>query len=481
MRTLFFCSLVLLLVRGLFGSRPARLRSDQAVEEIDTFITQEMRRHRLPGLALAVVRDGEVIHLQGYGQGVGGEPIAPQTQFFLASLSKSFTALAVLQLVEAGQLELDEPVKRYLPEFSLQDPAAAERITVRQLLNHTSGLADSGFPELRLPQASSPEERLLALRRARPVSAPGQAYAYFNPNYEILARLVETASGQEFSTYLAELLFAPLNMQNTFHVNHSARVEGSAAQLAQGHIFAYGFPLPLDEMLGYIGGSAGVISTAEDMANFLRMELDEGRLGDAVLVSPESLSLTHTPPSTPESDYGMGWIASEVNGEPLLEHNGILSSYYAEMVLLPDRDTGFILLYNANALPAQVFPYLQIKNGLIALLTGRSPETGGFTMGHWGLLMALLTVGTLGLSLRGLLRNKAPSPGEKGRPAWRTGLSVLWNLLPSALLAGMPYLASTGSGRVFGYAALARALPEIFIWLGGAAILGWLKVVRLFR
>jgi len=456
---------------------PAPSRQISAVQ-IETFITGQMERHNLPGLALAVVQADEVVYLEGFGEARSGRPVTPNTQFFLASLSKSFTALAVLQLVDSGALELDAPVKRYLPEFTLRDAEAAADIQVRHLLNHTSGLADWSLPELRLSQARTPAERLQELRNARPLAPPGQTYAYFNPNYEILARLVEVASGQDFSAYLAEHIFAPLGMEATFHANHSAEAYREAQDLAQGHVHAFGIPVALDEMQGYIGGSAGVISSAADMAQYLRFQLQAGRGGGPTLLSPELFELARTPPAGIDTDYGMGWVMREQDGQRLLEHNGVLSAYYAELVLLPEREMGFALLYPANSLAATGVAYTQIKTGLLQLLESQAPAPGGFSLRQWGLAAGALTAVSISLSIYGHLRARkaAASPGH--RPAWRNLLGLFWNLLPAALLAALPALSSIGSGRVFGYAALARALPEVFIWLGSLALSGLLHAIR---
>jgi hypothetical protein len=157
---------------------------------IDRFIEDRMERGGIPGLALAITRARD------------GEPVTPQTRFLIASISKSFTALAVMQLLEAGRLELNAPVRRYLPQFRVNHANAASRITIRHLLNHTSGLADPGFPEGRLPEPSSIAERVATLRTARPTAAPGAEFHYFNPNYAVLARVIEVVNKRPFHDYL---------------------------------------------------------------------------------------------------------------------------------------------------------------------------------------------------------------------------------------------------------------------------------------
>ena len=143
---------------------------------VDHFITAEIARHRIPGVALAITHGNQIVHVRGYGQAQDGVPISGQTQFRIASLSKSLTAVAVLQRVDAGQIELDVPVSRYLPDFELATPSAAARITVRQLLNHTSGLADAGFVEGLGGQQETLADRVASLRAASPVDSPGAAF-----------------------------------------------------------------------------------------------------------------------------------------------------------------------------------------------------------------------------------------------------------------------------------------------------------------
>ena len=170
---------------------------------VDRFIMAQMKTHHIPGLALAITHNNQVLHVKGYSTANNERPVTAQTQFLIASVSKSFTAMAVMQLVEAGQINLDSPVQTYLPEFTLADPAIAAKITIRHLLNQVSGLSDVGFPdELQVSQATTIGDRVTSLSRASPVASPGAQFNYFNPNYEVLARVVEAVSQQSFSAYL---------------------------------------------------------------------------------------------------------------------------------------------------------------------------------------------------------------------------------------------------------------------------------------
>jgi CubicO group peptidase (beta-lactamase class C family) len=147
-------------------------------------------------MAVVVTHGPQVVYRKGFGSAGPGRPVTPGTQFRLASLSKSFTALAVLQLVEAGRVGLDQPVQAYLPKFTTAESGAARRITVRHLLNHTSAMADAGFPAVAQYRPESLAQRVRSLRRARLVGEPGREFHYFfDPNYQLLARIVEVVTG----------------------------------------------------------------------------------------------------------------------------------------------------------------------------------------------------------------------------------------------------------------------------------------------
>lgn len=145
----FFCYLCLLTVLADLSLNVAASPAQSALDTaaLDRFIAEQMRAHRLPGLALVVTHHDRVIYVKGYGASRDGQPVTPETQFFIASLSKSFTAFTVMQLVEAGRIDLDVPVRTYLPELTTADSEVAGRITVRHLLNQTSGLSDGAFPK----------------------------------------------------------------------------------------------------------------------------------------------------------------------------------------------------------------------------------------------------------------------------------------------------------------------------------------------
>ena len=441
-------------------------------DRIDRFITTQMKTHHIPGFALAITHNNQVLHVKGYSTANNERPVTAQTQFLMASVSKSFTAIAVMQLVEAGQINLDSPVQTYLPEFTLADPAIAAKITIRHLLNQVSGLSDVGFPELQVSQATTIRDRITSLSQARPVAFPGSQFYYFNPNYEVLARVVEVVSQQPFSAYLQTHIFTPLQMSRTLNATTSAEAFQGATNMAQGHLMGFGLPLAYPEMSGYLSGSSGIVSTAEDLANYLIFQTNSGQFKETKLLSESSVALMHTPPQTIGSSYGMGWFNRSENGEPAIEHNGILSTFYTEIVLLPKEKYGIALLYNISALPLMAMAFPQIKTELIQLLKDGQPAAGRFSITLWGIAIALLMFIGVMLAIRSLLYLPQWRQAIRRIPLWRVWLGIGCTFLPAFFLLVLPWLFALVSDRFFGYVVLFRSMLDLMLWLSVCAVLG---------
>lgn len=314
--------------------------------------------------------------------------------------------------------------------------------------------------------------QLVSLRTVSPLSPPGTAFHYFDPNYQVLARLVEVVSGQSFDAYLQAHVFTPLAMRETMSAVTSDDAAKRAKSLAQGHIVVYGVPLAMPELSGLLGGSGGVVSNAEDMAHYLIAQSSGGRYKDGRVLSARNIALMQTPPNGVASNYGMGWVASEVNGTQTIEHNGVLSTFYAEAVLLPKSGYGFALLYNEYALNASIIAFPALKEGMVALLTGQKPADGGMTMPTLGRMIAAALMLGVGLVICSLLRLRRWQSRAVCAPRWRAVAGVIWPFVPAILLLALPQLLVQITGRYFGFVMLARAMPEIFILLAVCGSLG---------
>ncbi|HEU6445876.1 MAG TPA: serine hydrolase domain-containing protein, partial [Gaiellaceae bacterium] len=243
--------------------------------EIERFVQDEMAAQRIPGLALGIVEGDRVAYMRGFGTADdSGREVTPQTPFIIGSLSKSVTALAVMQLVEANKIELDAPVQRYVPWFRVADEEASAEITVRHLLNQTSGLSTKtgrSFQGNGDTSDTALEQTVRELESASLIAPPGSKHQYSTVNYSVLGLVVQTVAGQSYERYVQTKIFDPLRMQRSYTSEDAAQPAG----LATGHNYWFGRPRSAD--LPYNRGllPAGyLISSAEDLTHYLVAQLN---------------------------------------------------------------------------------------------------------------------------------------------------------------------------------------------------------------
>ncbi|MEU8149694.1 serine hydrolase domain-containing protein [Nonomuraea sp. NPDC048901] len=433
---------------------------------IDGFIAQYREATGLPGVAVVVTKGTRVVHAAGYGRTATGEPVTADTPMALASLSKSFTSLAVLQLVEKGRVELDKPVRGYLPEFQMADPRAAD-ITVRQLLNQTSGMADSAFHEKSLPQPDTLQGSVRRLKDARLASKPGTAYSYHNTNYQVAARLVEVVSGEPFAGYLKTHVFTPLGMRNSSTIDTDRDLPGSA----RGHLYLLGQAIAVPEPPGFGNGSGGVLSSANDMARWLIAQNSDGGI-----LSPASVKEMRTP-SVQNPDYALGWeLDRTAGGTPVVRHGGDLFTSTAQQLLMPGSGYGVAVMANTGMAFADS---AALMDGLVALIEGRRPEAPSSPFLATDLVFTLLTLATVALAVRGITRSRRWAARRTGWQRWRL-LPYLCPLILCTAIA--PVFRVLARGSDISWIQVVYLYPTFMIWLVTAAAAGTaLVVARLWR
>jgi CubicO group peptidase (beta-lactamase class C family) len=454
MKKILFQSLVvgavLVLTRKFFAktasTRPVRDSASQ--EEIDAYVEQQMRRLNIPGASLAIVEGDKIVHLRGFGQArPGGEAPSPQTPFVLGSTTKSFTALAVMQLVESGKIELDAPVQRYLPWFRVADPQASAQMTVRHLLYQTSGLP--GLPGMILladfddrPDATERQARALStLKLTRPA---GSAFEYSNLNYNLLGLIVEAASGESYADYIQHHIFTPLGMSHSYTSQAMAKQNG----LAVGHRYWFASPFAVINLAIPRGSlpSGQLISSAEDMAHYLIAHLNGGGYGDVQILSPAGIDGLHRGVAEYRTmgitvgKYGMGWFITDIGQTTTIWHGGNVPDFSSYMALLPEQKKGVVLLVNADhyGLP----PVLaEVGLGVAALLAGQQPAPIQLGFIPWAmralLLIPLLQIAGVAATLR-LLRRWRRVPALRPSRGRMWGLHILLPLIPNLSLAAIP-------------------------------------------
>ena len=363
---------------------------DLSTAAIDEAFDAVMSRYRLPGLALGVVRDGEVVYARTGGELVvgSGQPVTRDTLFKIASNTKAMTTGVLARLVESGKLRWDDPVVRHLPGFRMYDPWVTREMQVRDLLLHNSGLRE-GAGDLMLwpePNAFTRADVLAALAHLKPVHSFRSHYDYDNLLYIVAGEVAAAAAGRPYEELLRQELFGPLGMTRCQAGEWRRDAVGNVAQphvrREQGYEPARvdGEIVPALTM----AAAGGVRCSLDDMLRWVRMWLDPalrapGRAESWIPPAQrEILWAAHMPRPVTERErrwngtnfnaYGYGWRLSDVDGELRVAHTGTLSGMYSAVTLLPRRATGFVFLINGDAADARV----ALNQALVKLLIAGS-------------------------------------------------------------------------------------------------------------
>jgi len=325
----------------LMGTLAASLGCSSSKPGPEAQIEALMRAYQgaVPGASVLVLKNGSALFRRAYGDSnlEAGVAATPATNYRLASMTKQFTAAAILLLAEDGRLSLDDPVRKWLPTL----PAAANDITVRHLLTHTSGLIDyeDVIPDGTTRQLRDADVLRLLETENRTYSRPGTAYRYSNSGYALLALIVGRASGRDFAAFLRERIFQPLQMQNTV-----AYEEGisTLANRAFGYSFVHNEWTRTDQSLtSAVLGDGGIYSSIDDLAKW------DAALYDNRLLRPESLRSAftpHTKTDDPAVEYGFGWRISGAS----LWHSGETMGFRNVIVRYPRNHLTVIVLTNRD-------------------------------------------------------------------------------------------------------------------------------------
>ncbi len=310
---------------------------------VDDYLRAEIEKRHCPGLALAVIQAGKVVKLAGYGLAnvEHAIPATPKTVFQIQSVTKQFVATAIMMLVEEGKVSLDAKVSDYLSGAAV----SWEKITVRRLLTHTSGIKDFINEPTASLRLEVTDEEVLKETAKRPLNfQPGEKYAYSNSNYHLLAMILRKVTGRSYSDFLGERVFEPLGMSSTRLMSWSEVIPNRAAgyrwqtnQLSNGQFVA-------GSILAYGGG--GLLSTAEDMAKW-----DLALRGEKLLkrASLEQMWAPTTLNDGSISNYGFGWGVRGKKPHRSVQHSGShITGFTSYIVRFLDHDLSVIVLANAG-------------------------------------------------------------------------------------------------------------------------------------
>lgn len=335
-------------------------------DDLDAYVKRAMDAFDVPGLALAVVRDGAVVVARGYGVRKVGEPapVDSKTLFGIASNTKVVTATALGLLVEEGKIAWDAPVVRYLSWFQMYDPWVTRELTIRDLLVHRSGLGLGAGDLLWWPESTYDRKEIARrLRFIRPVTSFRSAYAYDNVLYLVAGEVIEAMSGQSWEDFVSSRILRRAGMTGS-HVRHSDATRGGNVAATHARIDGKVRPIRPFES-DNTNPAGGINSNAEDMAKWMSVLLARGQLADGSRLFSErtyrqlTTIVTPTPnPDPPEelaaaranvTGYALGLNVRDYRGVPVLTHSGGLPGYVSRVFLLPDRRLGVAVLQNAEA------------------------------------------------------------------------------------------------------------------------------------
>ncbi len=310
------------------------------ISKIDAFISHEIERLHIPGASLAIVKGDQVEYLQGYGvSSPDGTAMTAQTPVVIGSVSKSFTALAIMQLVEQGKINLEDPVQSVIPWFQLADKEASKKITIQHLLNQTSGLSTFDGQVAISQGDSTVKEHIESLANTELTFPVGEQYQYSNLNYSILGAVIEEVTHKSYTAYINEYIFKPLAMNNSY----ADPIDDLNNTIAVGYQTVFGFKMPT-EQLNHQGtvASGYIISSVEDMANYMIAQLNQGQFKGKSILSANAMDTMHHPSALVGNDtyYAMGWEVNDV-----IAHNGWTENTYSKVML--DGEYGISLLINS--------------------------------------------------------------------------------------------------------------------------------------
>jgi len=369
-------ALIIILAIGLSPALAAK-KAEKPVnlKGFSEFVAKTMVEWKVPGMAVAIVKDGKVIFADGFGlrDVKEGLKVTPHTIFPIGSCSKAFTAAGMGILVDEGKVGWDEPVRMYLPDFKLQDESASAHITPRDLLTHRSGLARHDL--MWMGGQFSRRELYDRLRYLEMNKELRSAWQYQNLMFMTAGYLVGQIDGSNWEEFTQKRIFDPLGMKET---NFSVVLTQKTADFSQPYMEIKDKieQVPFRDIAA-VGPAGSINSNVLDMAQWVLLNLNKGKFGDKQIVSEASMAQVHSPqmlvPVPIQYDeilyvsYGMGWLIAPYRGHLLLEHSGGIDGFISQVALLPRENSGLIILSNLNGTAVPGIVLYDIVDRLLGL------------------------------------------------------------------------------------------------------------------
>lgn len=350
-----FLSAFLLLANGI-------AHAQLSATQIDSLVERTLKAFNVPGIAVAVVKDGKIVHAKGYGVRSlrTMQKVDEHTLFGVASNSKAFTTAALGMLIDEGKLRWDDKVTDYIPAFKLYNPYVTDEFTIRDLLTHRSGLGLGAGDLMMFPAGSdfTREDIIHNLRYLKPVSSFRTKYDYDNNLYIVAGEIIAKVSGMSWEDFIEKRMMQPLEMKES--AASFSRIKNKTNAI-DAHAPADGKLEVIDGVFSETANAAGGIwSSVTDMSKWIIMQMNDGRYGDAPykqlfskkvhdeMWSPQTIQPVRTSPpyNTHFATYGLGWGLADVKGYKQVSHTGGLAGIVTQVLLLPELQLGIIVFTN---------------------------------------------------------------------------------------------------------------------------------------
>lgn len=457
----FICNLCVLLPTS-------KVSAEQDMKsKLDNYVETFLEEYKIPGASIAIVHENDVYYSNAWGvTGESEEKVTTDTPFALGSISKSFTGLAIMKLIEEETIQLEDPVQKYLPWFTLKDKQAASQITIKHLLTHSSGI--STYSGLSISDKESKDfdairKNVESLSNVKLTASPGEKYQYSDANFLILGALIEEVTNQTYSEYMEQHVFSPLGMKNT--------AADYSTAYKKGYVIGYQswFGIPRKSAVTYDNGGAPygyITASANDMVQYIKF-LSQHENKD--FLTENSMNLYVSPHIQTGEDryYGLGVrITNPGSKDEMIWHSGSTPDSRAEVFFIPETGWGGVILTNKNhILEEKALVYL--KQGIINILNGEEPVD----IPQYNPIVQLVMIGIIVLlfiiSIYLLVKVKIGK--IRKRTIWRTS-GIIFLLLSIAMIPLLIY--SVGSPwhtiKVFAAdIALLSIIIVIFLALNG--------------
>lgn len=354
MKKIYFYALVLLSYNAF-----AQITSQQ----IDEVANKALTAFNVPGIAVAVVKDGKIVHAKGYGVRSlqTNEPVNENTLFGIASNSKAFTCTALAILVDEGKIKWDDKVTQYLPHFKMYDPYVTKQFTIRDLVTHRSGLGLGAGDLMVWPDGTdfTPTELVSNIRFLKPVTSYRNNFEYNNVLYVTASEVVAKVSGKSWADFVQERILNPVGMTNS--VSYVGNLKDTS-NVIDPHVPTDGKLVIIPRYNSHIfDGAAGIYSSVADMSKWALVQLNGGKLENSKPLVSEAQyremgqlqtitpSFTRAPYNTHFSGYGLGWFLSDIKGYKQLSHTGGLEGNVTQFTLIPEINLGIIVFTNQQS------------------------------------------------------------------------------------------------------------------------------------